>query len=320
MDNDESWRPTAGLQTLRARAGLIARIRGFFHARGVLEVETPMLSRAAVTDPLLASVPAQPFDDGRSWYLHTSPEFAMKRLLAAGSGPIFQLVRCFRRAESGPRHNPEFTMLEWYRPGFGLGELIAEVAELVDAIAPGLPLRRDGYRALFQQYVGVDPLLAPLESLRERALPLAPDAAHWDRDTLLDLLFAVLAEPQLGRACLQFVERFPASRASLARRTLDPDGQPVAERFELFVEGLELANGYDELCDAGELGLRFEADNDARKSAGLPPMPIDHHLLAAMRHGLPPSAGVALGVDRLLMVALGAQRIDEVIAFPAGRA
>lgn len=298
----------------------MARIRAFFAARGVLEVETPLLSRAAVTDPLLSSVPAQPFGEGHCWYLHTSPEFAMKRLLAAGSGPIFQLARCFRRAESGPRHNPEFTMLEWYRPGFGLDALIAEVAELVATIAPGLPLRRDGYRALFRQHVGVDPLLAPLESLRERALPLAPDAAHWDRDTLLDLLFAGLAEPQLGRGCLQFVERFPASRASLARRVQDPDGQPVAERFELFIEGLELANGYDELCDAEELLARFEADNDARRVAGLAPMPIDHHLLAAMRHGLPASAGVALGVDRLLMIALGARRIDEVIAFPAGRA
>ncbi|MFM7272398.1 MAG: EF-P lysine aminoacylase GenX, partial [Gammaproteobacteria bacterium] len=246
MDTGEDWRPSATLATLRARAAFLGRIRAFFEARGVLEVETPLLSRAAVTDPLLQSVPAQPFADAQSWYLHTSPEFAMKRLLAAGSGPIFQLTRCFRRAESGPRHNPEFTMLEWYRPGFGLDELIAEVAELVLAIAPALPVHRDSYRELFRRHVGVDPLSAPLGELRARALPLTPDAGGWDRDTLLDLLFAGLAEPRLGCGCLQFVERFPASRASLARRAEDPDGQPVAARFELFIEGLELANGYDE--------------------------------------------------------------------------
>ncbi|MFM7784042.1 MAG: amino acid--tRNA ligase-related protein, partial [Gammaproteobacteria bacterium] len=194
------------------------------------------------------------------------------------------------------------------------------VAELVLAIAPALPVHRDSYRELFRRHVGVDPLSAPLGELRARALPLAPDAGGWDRDTLLDLLFAGLAEPRLGCGCLQFVERFPASRASLARRAEDPDGQPVAARFELFIEGLELANGYDELCDAAELEARFEADNAARRMAGSAPMPVDQHLLAAMRHGLPASAGVALGVDRLLMIALGAGRIDEVIAFPAGRA
>ena len=316
----ELWGPSSSLDTLRARAAALARIRAFFASRGILEVDTPQLCPVSATDPLLDSVPAQPFRDGRTWYLQTSPEFPLKRLLAAGSGPIYQLGKCFRRGEAGPRHNPEFTMLEWYRPGLDLGALIAEVAALAGELVPGLPLRSASYRTLFLLHAGIDPFAVDDPQLRERAVAFAPDADSWDRDAILDLLFSTLVEPRLGDGCLEVVTDFPASQAALARTRSDEHGNRVAARFELFMRGLEIANGYDELCDPSELRRRFEADNAERLRRGLDPVPVDERLLAAMSHGLPECSGVALGVDRLLMVALGKQRIDEVIAFGADRA
>lgn len=316
----EPWSPSASLETLRSRGAALARIRAFFAARGVLEVDTPQLSPVSATDPLLDSVPAQPFRDGRDWYLQTSPEFLLKRLLAAGSGPIYQLGKCFRRGEAGPRHNPEFTMLEWYRPGFDLDALIDEVAALVAELVPGLPLARASYRDLFRQHAGLDPFSESDAGLQARAAALAPDADGWERDALLDLLFSAHVEPRLGHGVLQVVTDFPASQAALARTRADAQGDRVAARFELFMRGLEIANGYDELCDPVELRRRFEVDNEERKRRGLETIPLDERLLAAMAHGLPDCSGVALGVDRLLMVALGKQRIEEVIAFGADRA
>lgn len=316
----EPWGPSASFETLRARAVALARIRAFFTSRGVLEVDTPQLCPVGATDPLLDSVTAEPFRDGRLWYLQTSPEFPLKRLLAAGSGPVYQLGKCFRRGEAGPRHNPEFTMLEWYRPGFDLDTLIDEVAELVGELLPGLPLRRASYGELFLQHAGIDAFTETEASLQARAEALTPDAASWDRDALLDLLFSAQVEPHLGGGCLEVVTEFPASQAALARTHRDARGHLVAARFELFMRGLEIANGYDELCDAVELRGRFDADNAERLGRGLAPMPVDERLLAAMAHGLPACSGVALGVDRLLMVVLGKQRIDEVIAFGAERA
>jgi lysyl-tRNA synthetase class 2 len=200
--SSEPWGPSASLDTLRARAAALARIRAFFAARGVLEVDTPQLCPVSATDPLLDSVTAQPFRDGRDWYLQTSPEFPLKRLLAAGSGPLYQMGKCFRRGEAGPRHNPEFTMLEWYRPGFDLDTLIQEVASLVAELLPGLPLRRATYRELFRRYAGIDPFNDTDASVQARALVLAPDAAHWERDALLDLLFSAQVEPHLGAGWL----------------------------------------------------------------------------------------------------------------------
>ena len=295
-------------------------IRAFFAARGVLEVDTPLLAPVSATDPLLDSIRAEPFRDGRSWYLQTSPEFALKRLLAAGIGPVYQMGKAFRRGEAGPRHNPEFTMLEWYRPGFGTQALIDEVAALVTEVAGPRPVRQDSWRSLFCQATGLDPFLCATADLVEAAREHAEDAGGWDRDALLDLLFAERVEPGLGRDCLQFVDGFPASRAALARTTHDAEGTLVADRFELFVDGLEIANGYNELCDSAELRRRMNVDNTARLALGLEPVPVDERLLAAMAHGLPESAGVALGVDRLVMVALGAARIEEVISFGAQRA
>jgi len=321
------WRPTARLEVLAARARALAAIRGFFDKAGVLEVETPALSFAAGTDPALASLgttytgPAAPH--GAALYLHTSPEFAMKRLLAAGSGPIWQLCKVFRDGERGRRHNPEFTLLEWYRPGFGLHDLMDEVAALLRVVlGADLAEERLSYVQAFDRALGIDPHRAGIAALRGAALRTAlagVDALELPgRDAWLDLLMSHCVEPGLGAAGLTFVYDFPASQAALARvRDGDP---PVAERFEVYVSGVELANGFHELADAAEQRRRFAADNARRRASGLPEMPVDERLLAALAAGLPDCCGVALGVDRLVMLATGAARIDEVIAFPLERA
>jgi lysyl-tRNA synthetase class 2 len=301
---------------LAARAELLATVRAFFRDRGVMEVQTGVLGAATVTEPAVESIAVPGVG-----YLQTSPEYQMKRLLAAGAPSIYQLGPVFRAGEAGRRHNPEFTMLEWYRPGFGTRELIDEVAELVVTFTGRRASRRDSWRELFLRHARLDPFAARDADLRQRAAALAGEAVRdWAREELLDLLFSELVEPRLGQDCLQFVEAFPAARASLARTSRDAAGNAVADRFELFVDGCELANGYDELCDAAELRRRMEADNARRAARGLPAIPPDERLLAAMAHGLPGCAGVALGVDRLLMIALGAKRIDEVMAFAAERA
>ncbi len=316
-----AWRPGATLATLQRRAQILATMRAFFAERGVLEVDTPQLCPVTATDPLLASVPAQPGVDDAPWFLQTSPEFAMKRLLAAGSGPIYQIAHVFRRAEHGRLHNPEFSMLEWYRPGFDAASLAAEVAELVTAVIGARPVRRDAWGALFRAGVGLDPFTGRDAELRAAAARSAGDEVlGWTRDELLDLLFSEHVEPGLGKGCLQFVDAFPAARASLALTLSDADGNRVADRFELFIDGCEIANGYHELLDSDELRARMEADNAVRRARGLMAIPLDERLLAAMAHGLPPCAGVALGVDRLVMIALGARNIDDVLAFSAPRA
>jgi lysyl-tRNA synthetase class 2 len=326
----DDWRPTATMQNLELRAGVLARIRAFFADRGVLEVETPLLASAPVTDLHLAAMSARyrgpASDGGRRLWLQTSPEFAMKRLLAAGSGPIYQLCKAFRDGERGSRHNPEFTILEWYRPGWDHHRLASEVVDLVSAVLVGdadeeLPTAETmTYAEAFQRHVGVDPHTASIPELRDRASALidgAPDLAD-DRDGWLDLLFSHVIEPELGQVSPAVIHDYPASQAALAR--VRPENPPVAERFELWVRGVELANGYHELTDPGEQRQRFEADLAARRRHGLPDVPIDKRLLAALEHGMPACAGVALGVDRLVMLAAGARRIDEIIAFPVDRA
>ncbi|MFW6345746.1 MAG: EF-P lysine aminoacylase EpmA, partial [Halomonas sp.] len=258
----------------------------------------------------------------RLW-LQTSPEFAMKRLLAAGSGPIFQLARCFRDGEVGRRHNLEFTLLEWYRPGLSLEGLIEESAELVRRVLgrdPG-PLRRRRYRDLFRETLAIDPFGVPLETLRRLAAEkggLAMEEAS--RDDCLDLLISLEVEPRLGREGIDAVVDYPAGQAALARRHRDPeDGEWVASRFELYLEGLELANGYDELTDAAEQAARFDEDNAARRAAGLPEIDVDARLLAALEDGMPAGSGVALGIDRLIQLALGKGSVAEVMAFATPR-
>lgn len=286
-----------------------------------MEVETPLLSAAAVTDPHLesfavrcdcAGVPA----DGTLW-LQTSPEYAMKRLLAAGCGSIYQIARAFRSGERGRRHNPEFTLLEWYRVGFDHRRLMDEVAELVIALLGPRPARRMTYRDAFVEIVGVDPFRASLETLASAALDAGIVAAGCigaDRDAWLDLILSHQVQPKLGQGELLFLTDFPASQAALAR--LCPDDPSTAERFELFVDGMELANGFHELTDPDEQSRRFDADRRRRQMEGRCAPAPDARLLAALKAGLPDCSGVALGFDRLMMVALGVGNIDETIAFP----
>lgn len=322
------WRPSASLEALKLRAELLARIRAFFAARGILEVDTPILSAAAATDPYLRSVATRPLQGprgARSFYLHTSPELAMKRLLAAGSGSIYQLCHVFREGESGRRHNPEFTLLEWYRVDFDHHALIAEVAELVTVMlggraAPG-SVEKLTYQEAFERAAGIDPHRATGAQLRavarERGIDVEGLAVE-DVDAWRDLLLTHLVEPRLGRGRLTFLYDYPASQAALAR--VRPGDPPLASRFELYLEGVELANGFHELGDAVEQRSRFERDNAERARRGLPRVPMDERLLGALAQGLPECAGVALGVDRLVMLAIGARSLDEVIAFPIDRA
>ena len=313
------WAPSASLAALRDRARLLALIRDFFAERCVLEVETPAMAHAGASDIHIASL-ATRNRDGQPFYLQTSPEFAMKRLLAAGSGPIYQVCRAFRDGEHGRLHNPEFTLLEWYRPGFDEHALMDELdALLVQLLGSADSNRRMTYRQAFIELGGIDPFEVSTRALYDhagtRGLKLAHDHPG-ERDLLLDFLFSHSVQPALeGRV---FVYDYPPSQAALARvRASQP---PVAERFELFLDGVEIANGYHELTDAAEQRRRFNADNRAREQRGLEQMPVDERLITALAHGLPDCAGVAVGLDRLFMVAAGESSIEAVMAFPISRA
>ncbi|MFV5346667.1 EF-P lysine aminoacylase EpmA [Acinetobacter soli] len=318
--------PTCSIEALKARAQLYRTIREFFAQRNVMEVETPIVSQAGVTDVHLASVQVQRHIEGRmqQQYLQTSPEFAMKRLLAAGSGPIYQICKVFRDDEHGRKHNSEFTMLEWYRPGLDLRELMHETAALLnvclahrfDEIRP-LVL---SYKHAFQDRLDINPLQATLAQLKQTAqrVGLTLDLGD-DRLAYMDLLFSHFVEPSLGFDTPIFLTDFPPEMASLAKVRLDEDGEEVAARFEVYIEGLELANAYDELLDTSVLRARFEADNQERDKLGLQVMPLDENLLVALAH-MPECSGIALGIDRLLMVATQKLNIEQVIAFPASRA
>ncbi len=323
----EDWRPVAHLDTLRVRARLLRRIRAFFAARGVLEVETPVASRAAATDPALHSLATSWSGAGpeaQTLYLHTSPELPMKRLLATGSGPIFQICKVFRDGERGPRHHPEFSLLEWYRPGLDYRDLMSEVADLVRHALerPGLGVEFLSYRELFLSRLGLDPLAAEATELRQaaRAIP-GGDVdldLDLDRDGWLDLLLTHSLEAGLGRGQMTFVYDYPATQAALAR--IRADRFPVAERFELYLDGMELANGYQELTDAAEQCRRCAADLASRTARGQSQAPVDRAFLAALEAGMPETSGVALGLDRLLMAATASSHIDQVLAFPVERA
>ncbi|HFC53085.1 MAG TPA: EF-P lysine aminoacylase GenX [Gammaproteobacteria bacterium] len=321
------WRPAASLRVLRRRAAMLAEVRAFFAARRVLEVETPLLSAAAASDPAVESFVtcyAGPgVASGCSMYLNGSPEFAMKRLLAAGSGPIYQICKAFRQGEAGRHHNPEFTLLEWYRPGFDHRLLMDEVEELLRVLLPDLGGgERLSYREAFRRHAGIDPLTAEEQELAKCAAShglggvAGPDGMGVDG--WLDLLMSHLVQPRLGREGPCFLFDYPASQAALAR--IRPGTPPVAERFELFLRGVELANGFHELLDHEEQRRRFDADLQRRARAGQPLPPLDRNLLAALSHGLPSCSGVALGLDRVLMLMCGAEEIGEVLAFPIGRA
>lgn len=311
LASSATWQPSAPLANLRRRAEIVARIRAYFSLYDVLEVETPQLGPTTVTDPHLNSLGIPGYG-----YLQTSPEYAMKRLLAAGSGSIYQFARVFRGEEWGRRHHPEFTLLEWYRVGFTLDELIDDVAAVARLALGNLRCERVRYRELFRGYLDVDPLtceIHALKSLAKQHVDVAFDAQ--DRDTWLELLMSVLIEPQLGAEKLCFVTDYPPSQAALARLHSDAEGDTVAARFELYYRGVELANGYRELLDADEQRARFETDLRERARQGLPLIPVDEDLLAALASGLPDCSGVALGLDRLVMLAVGGNSLQEVISF-----
>jgi len=318
----DDWRPTAALDALRLRAQLLARARAHFAQTGALEVETPVLVRTAVTDLHLESLEVRRSDGTRVGFLHTSPEYAMKRLLCAGAPDLYQVAHVFREGERGRRHNPEFTMIEWYRLGMDHCALMHDVEALLRALLE--PLRPVGptvhvtYAQAFESALGVDPLSATTvqiqTALRNAGIDL-PDGLGGDRDGLLDLGMATHVTARFASDRITFVRDFPASQAALARVT-----GPVAARFEAFWGGLELANGFHELGDAPEQARRFASDAATRGERGQPAREADQLFLAALAAGLPECAGVALGFDRVVMVAAGARRIDDVVAFPIERA
>ncbi|MGH6714789.1 MAG: EF-P lysine aminoacylase EpmA [Bradyrhizobium sp.] len=313
------WRPGAGRAILEARAQLLARLRAHFCAAGLLEVETPILSRAGSPELHVDSLAVpRAFPDGATGWLIPSPEFHLKRLLAAGCGDVFSVARVFRAGEAGRLHNPEFTLVEWYRIGDGLDELMGGIEVLLAALLPAEQLtrlpERISYREAFMRHAQLDPFDATLAQLQGTA----GEPAESDRDTLLDRIAAIEVYPRLGDGRISLIHDFPASQASLAR--IRCGAPPVAERVEAIVAGIELVNGFVELCDADEQRRRFEVDRAARGEAGRDCPPFDENFLAALESGLPPCAGAALGFDRLAMLALGARSIADVTAFPQDRA
>ncbi|MFZ2486222.1 MAG: elongation factor P--(R)-beta-lysine ligase [Candidatus Rickettsiella isopodorum] len=318
------WQPTATLSMLRCRAKLLEAIREFFVEREVLEVETPVLSHATVTDPHLHSFQTQYCldhpDHQQTLYLQTSPEFAMKRLLAVGSGPIYQISKAFRnQGESGRYHNPEFSLLEWYRPGYNHHQLMDEVETLLKRLLVCESAQRFSYTEIFQRYLKINPHLLSLKNSKQLAAHLGLTTENLNLNTVedyLNFLMSHVIEPQLPKQLI-FIYDFPVGLAALAK--IRHETIPVAERFEVYLKGIELANGFHELNDANEQKLRFQNDLCIRAKNHSPQIPLDQYLLAALTHGLPDCSGVALGIDRLLMLMEKVDEISEVLSFPIQR-
>ncbi|MFW5427040.1 MAG: EF-P lysine aminoacylase EpmA [Methylophagaceae bacterium] len=322
LDN-QNWQPTADIDTLKKRAQYLADIRLFFAERDTWEVETSILSSAAPTAPYLDSFTTNYIPIGtktkQTHYLQTSPEFAMKRLLAAESGSIYQIARVFRNGEQGRLHSPEFTMLEWYRPGLSLHQLIDEVNALLQRVFRFEPVIRLSYRGVFEFFFKLNVLTCSDDEIKHCArtrINSLPDDFKTDRDGWLALLMSCVVEPKLASLKLPlFIYDFPASQAQLAKIKHDEQDNAVADRFELYLNGVELANGYNELLDADELRQRFEQDNQQRKQQNKAVIPLDKNLLAAMQSGLPECSGVAIGLDRLMMLVMDKQTINAVQSF-----
>lgn len=326
---ESSFEPTASLEALQYRSQLLRKIRGFFEAQQFLEVETPLISRDTVVDRYIepVRVPQSNVLEGRAsnardLFLQTSPEFGMKRLLASGATAIFQICKAFRKGEAGRRHNPEFTMLEWYRVGDDYFAGIKLLADFAKRILEVEQVTQVTYRDAFLRYSSVDPFESSVDQLQfvceSNGIDVSSFVEDQDRDSWLNLIMSELVEPQLGISCPAIVYDWPASQAALAK--VRCEDFEYAERFELYVNGFELANGYHELLDADELLHRSEKVNCQRQEDGHKPLPTQSGLLKAMRHGLPACSGVALGVDRLMMLLCDATSIGEVIAFPFDRA
>ena len=305
-----TWQPSASLSVIHERARVYRQCRAFFNTRGCLEVDTPLILPTTSTDPNIESFHVAE----RLGFLQTSPEFAMKRLLSMDCGSIFQICHAFRQGEAGRLHHPEFTILEWYRVDYDYQLLMDEMELLITTLSQSrCQFSRISYRQLFQQELDLDIDEIELQQLRRRSAELVPgtDCEKLEFDQCLDLLMAVAIAPRLQG--YQFVYDYPVSQAALAR--VSADDPRVAERFELFFNGLELANGFSELTDAEQQRFRFEQDNEIRRRRELPVHDIDESLLAALGAGLPNCAGVALGLDRLLMVLLDLDSIDQVLTF-----
>ncbi len=316
--NKEHWQPSASIENLRKRAALIANIRNFFNSRDYLEVETPVMGKFGISDPYLVNIKAR--FRNQSYCLQTSPEYHMKRLLAAGSGAIYQLARVFRDDELGRWHNPEFTMLEWYQLGIDHHQLIDEVDALLQEVLGSKPLIRKTYQNAFLEICDLDPITASIDQLKqvvalyglEGVLP----AKEEDRDQYLFLLMSHVIEPKLSEELSPVaIYNFPRSQSALARIN-----NGFAERFEIYYRGVELANGFHELTDPLLQRDRFEKDNAIRKAQGSEESKIDEYLLEALEHGIPPCSGVALGLERLLALALNETTISKVLAFDFLRA
>ena len=314
------WKPTASIENQQLRAQLLIDIRKFFAERNVLEVETPLLSQYTVTDIHTESFHTSCWRGGEKhhYYLQTSPEYAMKRLLAAGSGPIFQICKAFRNNEIGSQHNPEFSLLEWYRLNFSCQDLMDETEELLQLTLSSKKVLRLSYEELFIKYVGINPWTASLNQLQSLAeqfsLENFMEYKANARDTLLQFLFSETIGPKIGFDAPLFVYYFPASQAALAK--IHPQNPAVALRFEVYIQGIECANGFEELIDVKEQQQRFVNDNIKRCQQGLPPIEIDKRFLTALSHGLPPCAGIAVGLDRLLMIKANTRNILDVVSFP----
>ncbi len=312
------WRPSASIELLRQRASIVRLIREFFNQRGYLEVETPIMGQYGTTDVYLSNIKAL-FRDN-AYCLQTSPEYHMKRLLAAGSGPIFQLARVFRDDELGRWHNPEFTLLEWYQLGIDHHQLMDEMDLLLQTVLQTRPMQRKTYQQAFLESCDIDPFTVSIAQLKEALtqfnLENVLPPQEQDRDQYLFLLMSHVVEPFLSQSTSPVaIYHFPASQAALAKVN-----QGVAERFEVYYQGIELANGFHELTDESAQAQRFRMDQAIRQEKGLAVVAADEHLLQALAHGLPACSGVALGIDRLLALALGQSEIGKVIAFDFARA
>ncbi|MFT5520669.1 MAG: lysyl-tRNA synthetase class 2 [Enterobacterales bacterium] len=319
--SNNDWQPTASHSVLVERAKLLAKIRQFFSSKNVLEVDTPSLSHGTITDVYLDALESSYQNNHgakQPLYLQTSPEFAMKRLLAAGSGSIYQICRAYRDDQIGRYHNPEFLMLEWYRVDFDHLQLMAEMDELLTAILATEPADIITYQQLFMDTLQLDPLIETKSCLQKIVTEKTNGPILDERDELLQCLFVILIEPFLGQEKPLMVVDFPASQSSLAR--LSKTDPRVAERFEVYYKGVELANGFHELQDTTEQRERFNQDNGQRKRLGKEQKPLDERFLAALESGLPDCAGVALGLDRLLMLKLNKKSIQEVMPFTLDRA
>ena len=315
-----NWQPGASLATLRQRAKLLSIVRKFFADRDILEIETPLLSSATATDVHLTSLTTKLTNliESKTYFLQTSPEFAMKRLLANDVGPIFQICKAFRGDSLTSLHNPEFSILEWYRPGFEMEKLMDEVADLIDATIGVSKITRLSYLEIFKGKLGVNPHVCSLEELAELAnSKIDINSCDLSFSDYLDLVMTTLIEPELPEYC--FVFDYPKSQAALSDVESDADGNVIAKRFELYCRGMEIANGYLELTDPVEQRRRSETDNANRSDKGLPQLPIDENLIAALDAGMPKTSGVALGLDRLLMVVGEINDIDKALAFSIKR-